>query len=338
MALLSSSSILPQRALQGLQVSRQPILSVAAGQPLLVELSIENPTRQTRVLLQGHDYIPVGLGPRQSVAIATIAAKNRYYWRYELTPERRGIYTWQTVQLRTAAPLGLFWCSREHKTPAQAVVYPQILPLNRCPVIDGMGAESGRQSCDLSNSSGYEGLTRALRPYRWGDPMRLIHWRTSARYGELRVRELETLTSRQAMTIALDTTAPWDPDTFELAVIAAASLFDYALQRGLGSQFWSPATGLLLDRLTVMNALAAIQYMPQPDRARPRPREAMIWLSSQAVDTLPRGSRTLLFPIKTAAHRGTTVAPPSPATAALIIDPSEELLRQLQSKVIVSPH
>jgi hypothetical protein len=36
-----------------------------------------------------------------------------------------------------------------------------------------------------------EGITRALRPYRWGDPIRLVHWRTSARFGDLRIRELE---------------------------------------------------------------------------------------------------------------------------------------------------
>jgi uncharacterized protein (DUF58 family) len=52
-----------------------------------------------------------------------------------------------------------------------------------------------------------EGITRSLRPYRWGDPTRLIHWRTSARYGELRVRELEKVTTDQEVLIGLDTMA-----------------------------------------------------------------------------------------------------------------------------------
>jgi len=47
-----------------------------------------------------------------------------------------------------------------------------------------------------------EGLTRSLRPYRLGDPTRLIHWRTSARYGELRVRELEVMTGGKKLLSA----------------------------------------------------------------------------------------------------------------------------------------
>jgi len=38
-----------------------------------------------------------------------------------------------------------------------------------------------------------QGLTRNLRQYRQGDSTRLIHWKTSARLGELQIRELEVL-------------------------------------------------------------------------------------------------------------------------------------------------
>ncbi|MDH3754464.1 MAG: DUF58 domain-containing protein, partial [Acidimicrobiia bacterium] len=39
--------------------------------------------------------------------------------------------------------------------------------------------------------------TRSLRPYRPGDPRRMVHWAATARHGELLVRELEGTTSRE---------------------------------------------------------------------------------------------------------------------------------------------
>jgi len=88
-----------------------------------------------------------------------------------------------------------------------------------------------------------EGMTRSLRPYRMGDPTRLIHWRTSARYGELRVRELEVVTGGQEIIIALDSAAAWQEDNFEQAVIAAASLYFYSQRQQLNVKLWTGLTG-----------------------------------------------------------------------------------------------
>nr|WP_231939937.1 DUF58 domain-containing protein [Dolichospermum compactum] len=57
-------------------------------------------------------------------------------------------------------------------------------------------------------------LLRSLRPYRINDPTRLIYWRTSARYGELRVRELEVITGGQEILIAIDSSFQWQQELF----------------------------------------------------------------------------------------------------------------------------
>jgi uncharacterized protein (DUF58 family) len=55
----------------------------------------------------------------------------------------------------------------------------------------------------------------SLRPYRISDPTRVIHWRTSAPYGELRVPELEIITGGQEVITALDSAANWQEEQFE---------------------------------------------------------------------------------------------------------------------------
>ncbi len=324
-ALLSVSSILPQRALQGLDVTRQLPRPVSAGDAVSMVVTLKNTTTHLKSLLQLQDLVPIGLGKQPIHAIDRLPAKSQHTWRYEIPTEKRGIYTWPDVRLRTAAPLGLFWCSRLQPAKAKAVVYPQILPLERCPAIDVLGDEAGRQRLQKTpiNASGTEGLTRALRPYRWGDPTRLIHWRTSARYGELRVRELEVLTSHQSLIIALDTSDAWAIDSFEQAVIAAASLYAYAQRQGLAAQFWSAKTGLLQENTSVLTALAGIQADDTGESKLPAP--PLVWLTAQTGRPLPAHSTEILFLPRTAAHSSG-----ASEIKGLVINLVDDLLMQLQ--------
>ena len=290
-------------------------------------VTLENTTAQPKSLLQLQDLVPEALGGQRSCAIALLGARSHHTWRYDIPTQRRGIYRWPQVRLRTAAPLGLFWCSRLHAAKAKAVVYPQILPLDRCPVIDGLGDETGRQQLQkvATNASGTEGLTRALRPYRWGDPTRLIHWRTSARYGELRVRELEVLTSHQSLVIALDTSNAWDVNSFERAVIAAASLYQYAQRQGLATWFWSASTGLLQETTAILTALAGIELNDGGHYKLPA--QPLIWLTAQTGRSLPAHSAEILFLPKTAALSG---AAGQSFLIRFVINPVDDLQRQLQ--------
>jgi uncharacterized protein (DUF58 family) len=139
------------------------------------------------------------------------------------------------------------------------------------------------------------GLVRSLRPYRIGDPTRLIHWRTSARYGELRVRELEVITGGQEIIIAIDSSFIWQQELFEQAVIAAASLYFYAQKQKLQVQLWTSATGLTTGNISVLETLAATN--PTEKNSLPPDHRPLIWLTQNSFTTssLPPGSRWLLW-------------------------------------------
>ena len=301
LALLAVAAVLPGKSLRSLEVRRRTIEPVSAGDRITVELEIENRSREPKTLLQVVDILPFVLGEPIARPIEVIDPNSIYRDTYYLEVRQRGVYRWQEVNLRTAAPLGLFWCRRSLPVKAVAVVYPQVLPLSSCPIIDRIGQEDSPQFYNRSRSqTATEGLTRNLRPYRHGDPTRLIHWRTSARYGELRVRELEVAAGGQEIIIALDSAAAWQPEEFERAVTVAASLYFYASKRLLNVKLWTAATGLVSGNRVVLETLAAVNA--GEDAVENRPKLPIIWLTqnSATLSTLSLGSRWVLWPLATA--------------------------------------
>ncbi|OUL24350.1 hypothetical protein BV378_18335 [Nostoc sp. RF31YmG] len=297
-ALLTVAAILPPRSLVGLTVKRCPIQPVTAGDELTVEIEIHNQTQQAVNLLQVEDILPFVLGKPVQKSIETIPPQDHHRWVYYQPTQRRGVYRWHTVELVSGAPLGLFWCRRQRECAATAIVYPSVLPMTYCPLVDEMGQEESYTSHLRGRPQQTEttGLVRSLRPYRLGDPIRLVHWRTSARYGELRVRELEIVSSGQEIIIALDSAANWDAENFEQAVIAAASLYFYAQRQNMQVQLWTASTGLVKGDRIVQEALAAI--IAQEDTKTPIPEEyPLIWLTQNplSISNLALGSRWVLW-------------------------------------------
>ncbi len=297
-ALLGIAAVLPVRSLQDLQVHRARIEPVSAGEDLTLDLAIENQTPKAKTLVQVQDILPFVLGNPVQYAIEEIPPHGIHHWVYYYPTQRRGIYRWHEVQLRTATPLGLFWCRRSRQVPATAVVYPQVLPLSHCPLVDRMGQEDSLLvHSDRRAEMATEGITRTVRPYRYGDPTRLIHWRSSARFGELRVRELEVSTGGQEVIIALDSRSSWNLEDFEAAVIAAASLYCYAERCQLNVRLWTAGTGLVHGNNRVLEALAATQAGEEDATVGEPPFLPLIWLTQNgaSINHLPRGSRWVLW-------------------------------------------
>ncbi len=338
LALLAIAAILPERTLRQVSVRRAPIHPVSAGDQITVELIVENQSSQPKMLLQVEDLLPTALGKPVIHAIEEIAPNRPHHWIYSQSVEQRGIYRWQTVHLRTAAPLGLFWCRRPRTAKAIAIVYPTVLPLTHCPLIDEMGRDQSLLlNSDRRAQTASEGLTRSLRPYRWGDPIRMVHWRTSARYGELRVRELETFTGGQELVICLDSAFAWLPsdsvqDGFEDAVIAAASLYFYACRQSLQVQLWTAGTGLIHGNQAVLETLAETRPGESIQAGKP-PTSPFLWLTQNpdSLSTLPSGSRWILWQA--------TVNPLNQSTSqnlilqrnlGILVKPDQSLQLQLQ--------
>ena len=103
---------------------------------------------------------------------------------------RRGVFSFVRVQLRSSAPLGVFVRTRTLRValPAPVTIAPR--PQPQAPVLAPVLDERFVASAPVF-AKGIGDAVRAVRPYVPGDPARLVHWPTSARRGELVVREHE---------------------------------------------------------------------------------------------------------------------------------------------------
>lgn len=304
LAIMLIGGVLPARILSNIQIERLQVDPVSAGDILTVELWLRNAGKQSKALLEIRDLLPEGITrtASQSHVIEAIDIGDLHRWLYSFTTLRRGVFQFDRLELATASPFGLFRSRRSQSVPRRAIVYPTVLPLSQCPLVDFIGKDDSPRLYSMENlhHSANEGITRTLRPYRWGDPIRLVHWRTSARFGELRVRELELTVGGQELVIALDTQVGWRSQDFEEAVIAAASLYFYAQRLNLNVRLWTAASGMVHGNRVVLETLAAVQIDADPEISDPSqlpPDLPQVWITSQmqSLAELPAGSRWLLW-------------------------------------------
>jgi len=108
-------------------------------------------------------------------------------------------------------------------------VHPRTTPLS--PSAAGLVRDlEGQVTAKITNN---DLAFHALRPYEPGDDRRYVHWRTSARTGELMVRQFnETRRSQLTMVLSEDAAAYADPEEFELAVSITASIATQVIRDG----------------------------------------------------------------------------------------------------------
>ncbi len=141
-----------------------------------------------------------------------------------LVPLRRGALTFAHSRVLRPDPLGLVNAVSTLDAPGRLVVLPRRYPLPPHALPGTRRFQRGGVS--LSQSVGDSQEFTALREYRPGDPVRHIHWRSFARFGEPVVKEFQDeFFTRYALV--LDTFGDEVPEgTFEAAVSVAASFVD----------------------------------------------------------------------------------------------------------------
>src|SRR6185295_6988178 len=98
----------------------------------------------------------------------------------------RGIRREIALELSTRAPYQLCERRRRMVLPIELVVHPRLLP--EAEVEAALVAATGSDA----RLAGEGGSLRDLRPWAAGDNPRHVHWRASARTGELQVRRFHS--------------------------------------------------------------------------------------------------------------------------------------------------
>ncbi len=298
-ALIIINIFLPGRVISEVVIERPKLDPVSAGDELWVEVIFRNRGQNVKSRLEIRDPLPEGLSNLTEQKVIIDHFVKEYIWRYQVGTLRRGVFQFHKLEIATASPFGLYRSRRYRLTNQKAIVYPVVLPIYSCPLLDNLGNETNpRYQSNLYHQSATEGLTRTLRAYRWGDSTRFIHWRTSAKIGELQVRELEVTNGGQEVVIGLDTHPDWSRDSFEEAVVTAATLYFYALRQSLNVRLWLPEKGLLQGDQIVLESLAAVRLARRDQPViEDLPALPTIWLTARpaSITDLPLGSRWLCW-------------------------------------------
>ena len=272
--LRTSVRVEPDRLIEGAELTVE--IDLAATRAIgRLELLLELPPGLT--VADGDNPLAVRLSEARTISL-------------RLRAERWGAYAVGDLTVRTRDPLGLFARSARIRAAVPVKVYPAREALRRLL----RPAETQLYSGDeLARTKG-EGLEFAdLRPFAFGDRVRRINWRASARRGELWVNEQHPERNVDVV-LFVDSFAEvrhGAASTLDQAVRAAATLADRYTRRrdrvGLVSfggylRWLEPGGGLvqlyrivdaLLDtEITLSHAWKAIDHVP----ARTLPPQALV--------------------------------------------------------------
>jgi len=226
--------LLAQRARYLLTCARlaQPT-RVQAGQQSQVELKLENPGRTPTGLMLLEDTIPYVLGSRPRFVIDQLRPKWQREMTYSVRSDVRGRYILGPLTVRLSDPFGFVELSRAFSARTALVVTPVIHQLPTT-TLSGDWSGTGDNRPRAFAAAGTEDIT--VREYRLGDDLRRVHWRSTARTGEIMVRR-EEQPHQSRVTIMLDSrtgahrgTGP--SSSFEFAVSAAASVASHLADKG----------------------------------------------------------------------------------------------------------
>ena len=148
---------------------------------------------------------------------------------YLLENVPRGRYSFEDSMLVIEDPLGLDRIEEELAAPGALLVYPRLVELDRLFSESGTTARDGKRLL-LRRPTGYD--LHSVREYEQGESLRKVHWRTTAKRGQLMVKELED-SPRDEVAVVLDV----NPTTvvgesFEVQVRAAGSILLAHARRG----------------------------------------------------------------------------------------------------------
>ena len=170
--------------LEHLKIEAEPVTRLARGNPGKITLHLQCDGDAPSVVALGLP-LPVEFIQEMDTQTIALTGEGAKHWvvEWEVTARSRGVYTCPAVYAEVPSVLGLFQVRRCYPSTAELRVYPNLrrersqlanLFLNR----GNVGAHAQRM---VGQGREYE----QLREYSAGDSMLDVHWKASAKRGEL---------------------------------------------------------------------------------------------------------------------------------------------------------
>lgn len=226
---LVAGSFVVRHRLGTVEVVRRMPLRARVGDEIHAGLSVASGSRSPIPLFTLEDafdaFDPVTVGVERLAPGASAEVE------LVRTAAIRGVYEAGSVTLTSGAPFGLVRSRRTTLVRTPFTVVPRWVDLPSFPILEPSSSPSDVLHERARTGAGEEYL--GVREYRPGDPLRAVHWRTTARAGKLIVREYQQeISSTVGVVLAGVDHGAGPESSFESLVSAAASIGIYALQTG----------------------------------------------------------------------------------------------------------
>jgi uncharacterized protein (DUF58 family) len=237
---------------------------VPAGHTASVSIQLDNVSRLPTGLLLAEDIVPYSIGSRPRFILDRIEPGGTRRLSYPIQPDHRGKFAIGPLHVRVADAFGLAKVGSMAAPPCTLVVTPAVTSLPHT-ALAGSWLGEGDARASTAAAAGEDDVVP--RAYRDGDELRRVHWRSTARYGELMVRR-EEQRWRDRAVLFLDTrqgghAGRGPASSFEYAVSAAASIGVHLAREEMDTLFVTDAgkvtapgsfEDVLLDTLAVIRA------------------------------------------------------------------------------------
>jgi uncharacterized protein (DUF58 family) len=237
---------------------------VQRGVAAVAELVVGNDSSVRQPAFLARDKVG---GELREVPVRSLPPGGSARYRYELPTDRRGRIEVGPLSVERSDLLGLARARGEIGQAAQLWVYPRRHPVRLSPA--GRSRHHHEGEAPLIPVRGSMDL-RSLREYVVGDELRHLHWKATARTGQLMVREYVD-PAQPWCVIVLDTRAHMlTPDAFEEAVEVVASILWESCEQDRPSRLCTTG-GLRTDTVGgaagVRELLDQLCLVTQEDRA-----------------------------------------------------------------------
>ena len=194
---------------------------VHAGTASRVELAVRNAGPSRSPVLAARD--PFDGGRRWArFLVAPLQPGETAKAAYRVPTERRGVFDLGPLALHLQDPFGLATTSTTAAPATRLTVYPRIDLIEPLPMTHGTDPHAGADH-PTALAAGAEDFY-ALREYVVGDDLRRVHWKSTAKLGDLMIRQDEMPWQGRA-TVLLDLRrGAHTAESAELAISAAASI------------------------------------------------------------------------------------------------------------------
>ena len=256
-----------------------------------VRLKVGNRGHLARHFINVSENCPMEAPGQETRAflLSTVDAGMTVDFSYVATCYRRGRHPRATVVLESGAPMGLFIRRRRFDIPLNLTVYPAYHDIEE--IAGASEAASGYG--DMVTPTAATDI-HGSREYQFGDPLRHIHWRNTARLGEFVVKQFERA-SQAPIAVAFPTDQDWGEGrdtTLEYSIKIAASVGWQCVRSGnLFSILAGPAPLPNAGWRQVMDYLAGLSPGETPSMA-----EAAAGDSSETLVAILPAARTDLIP------------------------------------------